>query len=80
MKSAAETLEERIRERAYHIWEANGRPSGRDAEFWTQACEMITADGGQTNAKAPRRQPRQARLPRKRSGLTTQPAMPAPAG
>ena len=45
MKSAAETLEERIRECAYHIWEANGRPSGRDEEFWTQACETIAADG-----------------------------------
>jgi hypothetical protein len=30
----AKTLEDRIRERAYHIWEANGRPSGRDEESW----------------------------------------------
>jgi hypothetical protein len=28
-----ETLEERIRERAYLIWETSGRPSGRDDEF-----------------------------------------------
>jgi hypothetical protein len=34
MKPAADTLESRIRERAYHIWEANGRPAGRDKEFW----------------------------------------------
>ena len=83
MKSAAETLEERIRECAYHIWEANGRPSGRDEEFWTQACEMLAADGGQTSSKVQRRQQKQAppaRSPRKRSRQTTQPVMAVPAG
>jgi Protein of unknown function (DUF2934) len=83
MKSAVETLEERIRQCAYHIWEANGRPSGRDEEFWTQACEMITANDGRTSSRVPQRQRKQAqpaRLPRKRSRLTTQPGMPAPAG
>lgn len=83
MKSAVETLEERIRQCAYHIWEANGRPSGRDEEFWAQACEMITADDGRTRSRVPQRQRKQAqpeRLPRKRSRLTTEPGMPAPAG
>jgi hypothetical protein len=28
---------ERIAERAYNIWETNGRPDGRDIEFWLQA-------------------------------------------
>ena len=56
MKSAADALEERIRECAYHIWEANGRPSGRDEEFWTQACETVAANGGQTSSKVQRRQ------------------------
>ena len=27
----------RIRRRARQIWEQNGRPSGRDEEFWLQA-------------------------------------------
>jgi hypothetical protein len=29
--------EERIRRRAREIWEENGRPAGRDDEFWLQA-------------------------------------------
>jgi hypothetical protein len=83
MKSAADTLEERIRECAYHIWEANGRPSGRDEEFWTQACETVAANGGQTSSKVQRRQqkpPPPARLPRKRSRQTTQSGIAVPAG
>ena len=40
----AETRENRIRERAYQLWEAGGRPSGRDEEFWHRACEMIDTD------------------------------------
>ena len=31
--------EQRIRDRAYHLWEGAGRPHGRDHEFWEQACE-----------------------------------------
>lgn len=54
MKPAADTLEGRIRERAYHIWEANGRPAGRDKEFWHQACELIGTD--QAKPKVQRRQ------------------------
>ena len=30
-------LEQRLRERAYHIWEAEGRPNGRDRQHWHQA-------------------------------------------
>ena len=53
MKSAAETWEERVRIRAYHVWEASGRPSGRDEEFWRQACEMIGADDDQPISRVP---------------------------
>ena len=60
MKSAAETLHDRVRVRAYHIWEANGRPSGRDEEFWRQACEMIATDGDQPISSVQRRQPKPA--------------------
>jgi hypothetical protein len=27
----------RIRDRAYEIWDENGRPGGRDLEFWLEA-------------------------------------------
>ena len=30
-------LEQRIRERAYKIWEDEGRPEGREAEHWDLA-------------------------------------------
>ena len=33
--------ERRIRERAYFLWEADGCPEGREAEFWERARELI---------------------------------------
>jgi hypothetical protein len=39
-----EPLEERIRERAYQIWEREGKPHGRDAEHWQQAASEIDAE------------------------------------
>lgn len=31
-------VEHRIRERAYEIWEDEGRPQGREAQHWQQAA------------------------------------------
>jgi Protein of unknown function (DUF2934) len=31
----------RIRERAYHLWEVDGRPEGREQEYWERAEAMI---------------------------------------
>src|ERR1700722_15000758 len=33
--------ENRIRERAYHLWEADGHPRGRDREYWERAEFLI---------------------------------------
>lgn len=33
--------EHRIRERAYHLWEQEGRPEGRDLEYWERARELV---------------------------------------
>jgi len=33
--------ESRIRKRAYHLWEADGRPHGHDHEFWERAEFLI---------------------------------------
>ncbi|HKM64544.1 MAG TPA: DUF2934 domain-containing protein [Acidisphaera sp.] len=33
--------ERHIRERAYHLWEVDGRPHGRDLEYWERARELI---------------------------------------
>jgi hypothetical protein len=35
------TVEERIRERAYALWEEDGRLEGCDDEYWRQAREMV---------------------------------------
>lgn len=47
----------RIRERAYHLWEADGRPNGREDEFWERAEELLgmedNATSGQQPVKAP---------------------------
>jgi len=48
--------ERRIRERAYAIWEEEGRPSGREHEHWTQAEDEIhaaEADAGSTITLSP---------------------------
>ena len=33
--------EARIRELAYKLWEEDGRPHGRDVEFWERARELV---------------------------------------
>jgi hypothetical protein len=36
--------EARVRECAYRLWEADGRPHGRDVEFWIRARELIAGE------------------------------------
>jgi hypothetical protein len=36
-----EKLKKRILERANALWEADGRPEGRDSDYWLQAEEEI---------------------------------------
>jgi hypothetical protein len=36
-RALVKPAEERIRKRARKIWEENGRPTGRDQEFWLEA-------------------------------------------
>ena len=33
--------EERVRKRAYHLWESEGKVHGRDLEYWERARELI---------------------------------------
>ena len=37
---------DRIAARAYEIWQANGRPDGRDRDHWFQAERELRASGG----------------------------------
>jgi len=40
--SMSTDFEERVRLEAYRLWEESGRPHGRDAEFWDQACALVS--------------------------------------
>jgi hypothetical protein len=40
--------ESRVRERAYLIWEAEGRPEGKAAEHWTRALKEVTTSPSMT--------------------------------
>jgi hypothetical protein len=33
--------QQRIRERAYHLWEEDGCPHGRDLDYWERARELV---------------------------------------
>jgi len=33
-----------IRDLAYHLWEARGRPAGRDLEHWLEAERLLDAE------------------------------------
>src|SRR6195952_215339 len=37
----APAREQRVRERAYHLWETEGKPHGRDVEYWERARELV---------------------------------------
>jgi hypothetical protein len=40
--AAPEPTEQEIQHAAYLLWIENGRPEGRDLEFWLAAREMLT--------------------------------------
>jgi hypothetical protein len=40
--------EEKIRERAYLLWEQGGRPEGREHEHWREAERQIVAEEGES--------------------------------
>jgi hypothetical protein len=33
--------DQRIRELAYHLWQADGKPHGQDLEYWERARELV---------------------------------------
>ena len=43
--------EQRVRERAYQIWEGAGRPEGKAVEHWLQAEAEIAAQEGELEAE-----------------------------
>jgi hypothetical protein len=54
-------IEERIRSRAYELWESEGRPHGREIDHWLQAVQELAAEKERSTvgvATAPARKPR----------------------
>ena len=45
--------ENRIKERAYHLWEADGRPHGRHDEYWERARELVGMENSAGAAQLP---------------------------
>jgi len=46
-------IEQRIRERAYRIWEEEGRPNGRAQEHWDRARFLVGIEDNPDAAKLP---------------------------
>lgn len=52
-KEYIQPTEDEIRIQAYYLWEADGRPGGRDWEYWIKAKEQLTTLNSKTFADAP---------------------------
>ena len=71
--------EQIVRDTAYAIWEAEGKPEGRDAEHWRQA-EARVAASLQAKPQSPRPdRRRKARCPPRRQALPAAARPPAKA-
>jgi hypothetical protein len=46
-------LEERIRQRAYKLWEEEGCPEGRADAHWDKAAELVAIEDNQKHATKP---------------------------
>ncbi len=45
--------DQRIRERAYELWQADGGPHGADQEYWERARELIGMEDSRQTAQVP---------------------------
>jgi len=51
--SLIDDVEERVKRRAYEIWEREGCPEGREADHWALAKEEIAIEDNQNQALLP---------------------------
>ncbi|HYZ62303.1 MAG TPA: DUF2934 domain-containing protein [Acetobacteraceae bacterium] len=40
----SDNREQMIRERAHSLWEADGRPEGREQEYWLRAEQLLAEE------------------------------------
>ena len=48
-----EGYQRKVRERAYHLWEADGQPHGRDQEYWDRATRLIGIEESGNSGQLP---------------------------
>jgi Protein of unknown function (DUF2934) len=53
MAEPEKTIEDRVRDRAYALWEKNGRPDGRSDEYWQQARSEVEAEEAEPGNESP---------------------------
>jgi hypothetical protein len=49
----ANPTEKEIKKRAYELWEQNGKPEGRDEEFWQQAEQELRNEDTSSPLRTP---------------------------
>ena len=49
----SDVRDQRIRERAYSLWEADGRPEGRDLDYWERSRELDAISSHPTAGQLP---------------------------
>jgi hypothetical protein len=37
-------FEQKVRQAAYHLWEADGRPFGKETDYWFAALQKLLAE------------------------------------
>ncbi|WP_244465913.1 DUF2934 domain-containing protein [Devosia soli] len=57
-------MQEEIQQRAYQLWEADGRPEGQDQAYWFKAASQLAAEAAKT-IKSPSRK----RAPRAKKAI-----------
>ena len=53
MAEPEKTIEDRVRDRAYALWEKDGRPDGRSDEYWQQARSEVEAEEAEPGNESP---------------------------
>ena len=53
MTKPEKTIEDRVRERAYTLWERDGRREGRSDEYWQQARAEVEAEEAEPGNEIP---------------------------
>lgn len=51
-------MEDQVKNRAYAMWEADGRPEGQDQQYWFKAVAELAGAAAATIKPARKRSPR----------------------